>query len=80
MQISMKQMKQMKFKVTIDMQASRKNIVTDVNENANENANGNANGNSNHICSDCKVDLVRQQMEFVCPRCGIVEEFIEGSE
>ena len=66
----------------------------DANGNVNSNLNGNSNGSGNlhgngdaslhhsphHFCSDCKVNLVRQQMEFVCPNCGIVEELIEGSE
>ena len=33
-----------------------------------------------HRCNDCKIELIRDQMEFVCPKCGMVEEFIEGSQ
>jgi len=68
MQISMKQMK---FKAAIDIRMKRKN-VSDKNENGNF--------SMNHFCSDCRVSLIRQQMEFVCPKCGMVEELIEGSE
>jgi predicted RNA-binding Zn-ribbon protein involved in translation (DUF1610 family) len=34
--------------------------------------------NGNHKCSDCGVELVRNSMEFICPKCGLVEELIEG--
>ena len=33
-----------------------------------------------HICTDCKINLVRQQMQLVCPKCGMVEDFFEGAE
>jgi len=55
----------------------RSNVRTSVRSNEGANA---ANGSSRHVCSDCNVMLLRQQMEFVCPNCGMVEEFIEGSE
>lgn len=65
----------MKFKGTLRSNESRKGF-----SGMNGHNNGNGNGSSTHICSDCKVTLVRQQMQFVCPKCGLVEEFIEGSE
>jgi len=62
---------EMKFRATINIRARGKNASA---------MNGNGNGNTHHLCSDCRVELVKQQMEFVCPKCGMVEEVIDGSE
>jgi len=63
---------EMKFRATINIRASRKNTSGN---------NGNQNGlSASHICNDCSVELVKQQMEFICPKCGMVEELIDGSE
>jgi len=34
----------------------------------------------NHKCTDCGIGLIMDKDEFVCPKCGLVEEFIYGSE
>jgi uncharacterized Zn finger protein (UPF0148 family) len=36
--------------------------------------------NFNQKCSDCGIQLVRQSEELICPKCGMVEESIEGAE
>jgi len=34
----------------------------------------------NKKCSDCGIQLVHQSGEFICPKCGMVEDYIEGAE
>jgi uncharacterized Zn finger protein (UPF0148 family) len=29
-------------------------------------------------CADCGIQLVRHDAEMICPKCGMVEEFIDG--
>jgi predicted RNA-binding Zn-ribbon protein involved in translation (DUF1610 family) len=36
--------------------------------------------NSVHQCLDCNVNMVRESNEFICPKCGMVQEMIEGSD
>ncbi|HLC39308.1 MAG TPA: hypothetical protein VJJ76_00305 [archaeon] len=68
----------MKFRATINLRTGRKANVT--------NATNKMSGSkmisqmTNHICADCRIGLVKQNMEFVCPNCGMVEELIDGSE
>ncbi|MBS3055717.1 MAG: hypothetical protein J4452_04500 [Candidatus Aenigmarchaeota archaeon] len=31
-----------------------------------------------HLCVDCKVNMVRESNEFLCPKCGMVQDMIEG--
>ena len=74
---------EMKFRATISIRASGKRgkNASGVNvSNANSSSASAMNGNIQHVCSDCRVELVKQQMEFVCPKCGMVEELIDGSE
>ena len=55
----------MKFRSAINAKSANKTLLT---------------GSVIHMCSDCKVNLVKQQMELVCPNCGMVEQLIDGSE
>jgi predicted RNA-binding Zn-ribbon protein involved in translation (DUF1610 family) len=32
---------------------------------------------NNGRCSDCGVELVRNCSEYMCPKCGLVEELVE---
>lgn len=36
--------------------------------------------NGNHQCSDCRVNLVKNGTELICPNCGLVEQFFDGAE